>query len=49
MNKIWDSPEMSMDRTVDTHIKTIRAKLYKIKSNENPIVTKRGFGYLLEL
>jgi two-component system catabolic regulation response regulator CreB len=49
MNKIWDTPEMSMDRTVDTHIKTIRAKLYKIKSNENPIVTKRGFGYLLEL
>jgi len=48
MNKIWNTPEMSMDRTVDTHIKTIRAKLFKIKRDVNPIITKRGFGYLLE-
>ncbi len=49
MKEIWDTPEMSMDRTVDTHIKTIRAKLNKIKPCENPIVTHRGFGYSLEL
>jgi len=48
MQKIWNSPEMSMDRTVDTHIKTIRAKLYKVKSDQAPIITRRGFGYLLE-
>ena len=49
MKEIWDTPEMSMDRTVDTHIKTIRAKLNKIKPLENPIVTHRGFGYSLEI
>ncbi len=48
MKAIWDTPEMSMDRTVDTHIKTIRAKLNKIKQNKNPILTHRGFGYSLE-
>lgn len=47
MNQIWESPEMSMERTVDTHIKTIRSKLNAVKSEESPIVTHRGFGYYL--
>lgn len=47
MNQIWEAPEMSMERTVDTHIKTIRAKLNAIKEGESPIVTHRGFGYYL--
>ncbi len=29
MELIWEEPEMSLDRTIDTHIKTIRAKLKK--------------------
>lgn len=33
------------DRTIDTHIKTIRAKLRHIAPNAEPIQTQRGFGY----
>ena len=46
MGTIWDVPEMSMARTVDTHIKTIRAKLGQVKPN-TLIQTRRGFGYFL--
>lgn len=49
MNQIWEDPEMSMERTVDTHIKTIRSKLNAIKKGESPIVTHRGFGYYLNI
>lgn len=44
MEIAWEEPEASMERTVDTHIKTIRAKL-KAVSKEETIVTHRGFGY----
>lgn len=47
MNIAWESPEMSLERTVDTHIKTIRSKLRAIKGDVDPIVTHRGFGYSL--
>jgi len=35
------------DRTIDAHIKSIRAKLRKIKSDVEAIETQRGFGYSL--
>jgi two-component system, OmpR family, catabolic regulation response regulator CreB len=44
----WDEPEFSLDRTVDTHIKTIRNKLRAIKPECDPIETRRGFGYALK-
>lgn len=44
MNEIWQSPEMSLERTVDTHIKSIRRKIKKYTSDEW-IVTHRGIGY----
>jgi two-component system, OmpR family, catabolic regulation response regulator CreB len=44
----WDEPEYSLDRTVDTHIKTIRNKLREIKPGIDPIETRRGFGYALK-
>ncbi|MBU8901321.1 MAG: two-component system response regulator CreB [Victivallales bacterium] len=44
MEIAWEEPEASMERTVDTHIKTIRAKLKTI-NKDDPIVTHRGFGY----
>jgi len=44
----WEEPEASMDRTVDAHIKTIRAKLRQIKPDHDPIKTHRGLGYSLE-
>ncbi len=43
----WDEPEFSLDRTVDTHIKTIRSKLRSVRSDIDPIETRRGFGYSL--
>lgn len=45
----WNDPESSLDRTVDTHIKTIRAKLRAVRPDLNPIKTHRGLGYSLEI
>jgi two-component system, OmpR family, catabolic regulation response regulator CreB len=47
MDVIWTEPEESFDRTVDTHIKTIRSKLKAIKPDLDPIITHRGVGYSL--
>jgi two-component system catabolic regulation response regulator CreB len=47
MVSIWDEPEASMDRTVDAHIKNLRAKLKAVKPDLDPIVTHRGTGYAL--
>jgi len=47
MAAVWDEPEASMDRTVDAHIKNLRAKLKAIKPDPDPIVTHRGTGYAL--
>ena len=48
MDMAWDEPEASMDRTVDAHIKNIRAKLKSIAPDMDPIVTHRGVGYALK-
>ncbi len=48
MDMVWDEPEMSMDRTVDAHIKNIRAKLKKVKPDLHPIKTHRNIGYSLK-
>jgi two-component system catabolic regulation response regulator CreB len=48
MDMAWDEPEASMDRTVDAHIKNIRAKLKSIEPGMDPIVTHRGVGYALK-
>ncbi len=48
MELAWDEPEASMDRTVDAHIKNIRAKLKSIKPRIDPIITHRGIGYALK-
>ncbi len=47
MELVWDQPDTSLDRTVDAHIKNIRAKLKAIKPEKDPIVTHRGTGYSL--
>lgn len=45
MNAAWEEPAASLDRTVDAHIKTLRAKIrVHTKSNEQ-IQTHRGLGY----
>ena len=48
MDLVWDEPETSMDRTVDAHIKNIRAKLKMVKPQVDPIATHRGMGYSLK-
>lgn len=45
MDQVWSEPEESLERAVDTHIKTIRAKLRQVCDDENPIKTHRGLGY----
>lgn len=49
MEKVWSAPEESFDRVIDTHIKTIRAKLRAISPTHNPIITHRGVGYSIKL
>jgi two-component system, OmpR family, catabolic regulation response regulator CreB len=48
MERAWDEPEASMDRTVDAHIKNLRAKLKAVNPEVDPIVTHRGTGYSLK-
>ena len=36
-----------MDRTVDAHVKTVRAKLKLVAPGLDPIRTHRGSGYCL--
>ena len=45
MESVWAQAEESLDRTVDTHIKTLRAKLRAVEPGEPPIHTHRGLGY----
>jgi two-component system catabolic regulation response regulator CreB len=45
MERVWAGAEESADRTVDTHIKTLRAKLRAIDAEADPIQTHRGLGY----
>lgn len=47
MDQVWQYAEESLERTVDTHIKTLRAKLRVINTTTNPIQTHRGLGYSL--
>jgi two-component system, OmpR family, catabolic regulation response regulator CreB len=47
LDKVWDDPGESLDRTVDAHIKTLRAKLKAIAPAVEPIRTLRGTGYAL--
>jgi two-component system catabolic regulation response regulator CreB len=48
MELAWEEPEASMDRTVDAHVKNIRAKLKTIRPEIDPIITHRGIGYALK-
>ncbi|AKM03521.1 two-component system response regulator CreB [Burkholderia pyrrocinia] len=48
MDLVWHEALDSADRTVDTHIKTLRAKLRAIDPGRDPIRTHRGMGYSLQ-
>ncbi len=49
MERGWDHASDSADRTVDTHVKTLRAKLRAAGVPGEPIRTHRGVGYALEV
>ena len=44
---VWDDASDSLDRTVDAHVKTVRAKLKTVAPTLEPIRTHRGVGYAL--
>jgi len=48
MDRVWGDALDSGDRTVDTHIKTLRAKLREVDADADPIRTHRGLGYSLD-
>ncbi|MEA3208515.1 MAG: two-component system, OmpR family, catabolic regulation response regulator CreB [Chthoniobacter sp.] len=48
MEQAWEEPETAFDRTVDAHVKTLRAKLRAVRSDEDPIRTHRGMGYSMK-
>lgn len=48
MQQAWEEPDASFDRTVDAHIKTLRAKLRAVDPEVDPIRTHRGTGYALK-
>ena len=47
MESVWQDCGESLERTVDTHIKTLRGKLRAVRADDDPIVTHRGLGYSL--
>jgi len=47
LERVWGNDTESMDRTVDAHVKTVRAKMKAIAPDEEPIRTHRGSGYSL--
>lgn len=47
LDKVWDTHSESLDRTVDAHVKTLRAKLKAVAPGLEPIRTHRGSGYAL--
>ena len=49
LEQIWGLHSESTDRTVDTHIKTLRAKLRECLPGQELITTHRGLGYSLSL
>lgn len=47
MEHASDEPEAAMERTVDAHVKSLRAKMKTVRNEVEPIITHRGLGYSL--
>jgi two-component system catabolic regulation response regulator CreB len=48
MDRVWRDAPDTLDRTVDAHIKSLRAKLRAVDDSADPIQTHRGMGYSLQ-
>lgn len=49
LDRAWEDALESGERTVDTHVKTLRAKLRAVHADSDPIHTHRGVGYSLDV
>ncbi len=49
INAVWDENHPSDERAIDTHIKTLRAKIREVDSEKSYIQTHRGLGYSLRV
>ena len=47
MARVWSAAPDTLERTVDAHVKSLRAKLRAIDAQADPIQTHRGLGYSL--
>jgi two-component system catabolic regulation response regulator CreB len=47
MDRVWADAPDTLDRTVDAHVKCLRAKLRAVDPQADPIHTHRGMGYSL--
>jgi two-component system catabolic regulation response regulator CreB len=47
MDLVWTNAPETLERTVDAHIKSLRAKLRTLQPDDDPIQTQRGMGYSL--
>ena len=47
MDRVWADAPDTLDRTVEAHFKSLRAKLRLVDSGADPIQTHRGMGYSL--
>jgi two-component system catabolic regulation response regulator CreB len=47
MDRVWSDAPDTLDRTVDAHVKSLRAKLRQVDPDDDPIQTHRGMGYSL--
>jgi two-component system, OmpR family, catabolic regulation response regulator CreB len=45
ISNVWGDSTEASDRTVDTHVKTLRAKLREVTPERDAITTHRGLGY----
>lgn len=48
ISAVWDANHPSDERAIDTHIKTLRAKIRAVDAEKNYIHTHRGLGYSLK-
>jgi two-component system catabolic regulation response regulator CreB len=47
MDRVWADAADTLERTVDAHVKSLRAKLRLVDPQSDPIQTHRGMGYSL--
>jgi two-component system, OmpR family, catabolic regulation response regulator CreB len=47
LQRVWTDPGASTDRSVDSHVKALRAKLREVRPELEAIATHRGQGYSL--